>query len=107
MGGDFSYIPFEGDNTGTPPGSWTFPRDVPYDANDRTTWPSLYTNSLPTYANIPVKMYAGYLQDDWQAAGGLTFNLGIRYDVQIGSVKKGNPGPLSKIQEKVGRDGAL
>ena len=43
MGFDFSYIPFEGDNTGSPLGSWTFPRDVPYDANDRTTWPTLYT----------------------------------------------------------------
>ena len=32
VGFDFSYIPFEGDNTGSPLGSWTFPRDVPYDA---------------------------------------------------------------------------
>ena len=37
VGFDLSYIPFEGDNTGSPLGSWTFPRDVPYDANDRTT----------------------------------------------------------------------
>jgi len=107
MGGDFSYIPFEGDNTGTPPGSWTFPRDVPYDASDRTTWPTLYTSSLPTYANIPVKTYAAYLQDDWQVASGLTLNLGIRYDLQTGSFNEDVPELLAKIQDKLGRDGAF
>jgi outer membrane receptor protein involved in Fe transport len=106
-GFDFSYIPFEGDNTGSPLGSWTFPKDVPYDANDRTTWPTLYTNSLPTYANIPVKTYAGYLQDDWQAAAGLTFNLGVRYDLQKGSFNEDVPGLLAKIQDKLGRDGTF
>jgi hypothetical protein len=106
-GFDFSYIPFEGDNTNSPLGSWTFPRDVPYDANDRSTWPTLYTNSLPTYANIPVKVYAGYLQDDWKAASGLTFNLGIRYDLQRGSFNEDVPGLLAKIQDKLGRDGSF
>ncbi len=107
MGFDFSYIPFEGDNTGSPLGSWTFPKDAPYDASDRTTWPTLYTNSLPTYANIPVKVYAGYFQDDWQAAAGLTFNLGIRYDLQVGSFNEDVPGLLARIQAKLGRDGSF
>jgi hypothetical protein len=107
MGFDYSYIPFEGDNTGSPLGSWTFPRDVPYDANDRTTWPTLYTNTLPTYANIPVSSYAAYLQDDWQVASGLTFNLGIRYDLQTGSFNEDVPGLLGKIQDKLGRDGTF
>src|SRR5256886_17318606 len=79
-GFDFSYVPFEGDNTGSPLGSWTFPKDTLYDVNDRSTWPTLCTNNLPTYANIPVKIYGTYLQDDWQAANGLTLNLGLRYD---------------------------
>jgi len=107
MGFDFSYVPFEGDNTGSPLGNWTFPRDVPYDPNDRTTWPSSYTNSLPTYANIPVKIYAGYLQDDWQVSEGLTFNLGIRYDLQVGSFNENVPDLLARIQDKLGRDGAF
>jgi hypothetical protein len=107
MGFDFSYIPFEGDNTGAPLGSWTFPRDTVYDPNDRTTWPTLYTNNLPTYANIPVKVYAGYLQDDWQAGAGLTFNLGIRYDLQTGSFNENVPELLGRIQDKLGRDGSF
>jgi outer membrane receptor protein involved in Fe transport len=106
-GFDFSYVPFEGDNTGSPLGSWTFPKDAVYDPNDRTTWPTQYTNSLPTYANIPVKILAGYLQDDWQAGPGLTFNLGIRYDLQIGSFNEDVPTLLVNIQEKLGRDGSF
>jgi outer membrane receptor protein involved in Fe transport len=106
-GFDFSFVPFEGDNTGSPLGSWTFPKDAPYDANDRTTWPTQYTNSLPTYADIPVKVFAAYLQDDWQVAQGLTFNLGLRYDVQIGSFNEDVPDLLAKIQDKLGRDGSF
>ncbi len=106
-GFDFSFVPFEGDNTGSPLGSWTFPKDVPYDANDRTTWPTQYTNSLPTYADIPVKIFAAYVQDDWQLAQGLTFNLGLRYDVQFGSFNENVPELLSSIQDKLGRDGTF
>ncbi len=107
VGFDFNYIPFEGDNTGAPLGSWTFPRDVPYDANDRTTWPTLYTNNLPTYANIPVWTYAAYVQDDWQLRSGLTFNLGLRYDLQTGSFNEDVPELLGKIEDKLGRDGSF
>lgn len=106
-GFDFSYVPFEGDATGTPLGVWTFPKDAPYDPNDRTTWPTRYQNTLPTYANIPVKIYAGYIQDDWQPSTGLTFNLGLRYDRQIGSFNEDVPDLLAKIQAKLGRDGTF
>ena len=106
-GFDFSYVPFEGDNTGSPLGNWTFPKDTVYDANDRSTWPTLYTNNLPTYANIPVKVYGTYLQDDWQVADGLTLNLGVRYDLQVGSFNEDVPGLLAKIQDKLGRDGTF
>jgi hypothetical protein len=106
-GFDFSNIPFEGDNTMSPLGSWNFPRDVPYDANDPTTFPTQYMNSLPTYANIPTRTIAGYVQDDWQLRPGLTFNLGVRYDLQKGSFNEDLPTLLGSIQEKLGRDGSL
>lgn len=107
VGYDFSYVPFEGDGTGSPLGSWTFPKDTPYDPNDRTTWPTTYTNSLPTYASIPTKTMATYLQDDYQVASGLTLNLGVRYDLQLGSYNENIPDLLAKIQDTLGRNGTL
>ena len=106
-GFDFSYVPFEGDLTNSPLGSWTFPKDTPYNVNDPTTYPTQYTNSLPTYANIPVKIFAGYVQDDWQAATGLTLNIGLRYDVQIGSFNENLTSLLGSIQDKLGRNGTF
>lgn len=106
-GFDVSFIPFEGDNTGSPLGSWTFPRDTPYNAADPTTYPTQYTNSLPTYANIPTTTYAVYLQDDWEIGPGITINLGLRYDRQLGSFNEDVPDLLSKIDDKLGRDGSF
>ena len=105
MGADFSSVPFEGDLTNSPQGQWSFPKDTVYNVNDPTTYPTSYNNSLPTYANIPTKTFAGYIQDDWQAASGLTLNLGVRYDLQKGSFNEDLPGLLSSIQSKLGRDG--
>jgi len=35
-------------------------------------------------ANIPLKQYAFYLEDDWHASARLTVNLGLRYDLITG-----------------------
>jgi hypothetical protein len=107
LGVDFSYIPFRFDNMGSPLGSWRFPKDTPYDANDPTTWPTQYTNNLPTYGDIPVKQFAAYVQDDWEPTRGLTFNIGLRYDVEFGSFNENLSDLLGRIQAKVGRDGSF
>src|SRR5258708_834251 len=107
MGADFNRVPFEGDLTNSPLGSWTFPKDTVYNVNDPSTYPTSYTNSLPTYANILTKTFAAYLQDDWQARSGLTFNFGVRYDLQKGSFNEDLPGLLAQIQDKLGRDGSF
>ena len=84
-GADFSYVPFQEDGLNNPPGSWTFPLDQPYDPSNPKTWPTQYTQSLPTYANLPSKYYGLYVQDDWQPTPRLTLNLGLRYDRQLGA----------------------
>ena len=48
MGADFSSVPFEGDLTNSPLGSWTFPKDAVYNVNDPTTYPDAVTNARPT-----------------------------------------------------------
>jgi hypothetical protein len=106
-GFDVSIIPFEGDLTNSPLGSWTFPKDALYNAADPTTYPTQYTQSLPTYANIPVKTFATYLQDDFQVSSGVILNLGVRYDRQTGSYNEDLSDLLGKIQSKLNRNGAF
>jgi len=107
MGFDYSYIPFEGDGTGSPLGSWTFPKDTVYNPADPSTFPTQYTNSLPTYGNIPTTTMAAYFQDDWRLTHNITLNLGVRYDLQIGSFNEDVPALLSKIEDKLGRGGSF
>lgn len=102
VGGDISFISFRSDNLGSPLGSWTFPRDLVYNAADPTTYPTQWTNSLPTYAEIPTRTFSTYVQDDWQLTSRLTVNMGLRYDLQIGSFNENLPGLLGRIGAKLG-----
>ena len=42
-GVDFSYLPFDEDAINAPLGTWTFPLDKVYDANNPATFPTQYT----------------------------------------------------------------
>ena len=103
-GFDLSYIPFEGDNIGSPLGSWTFPKDAPYNADRSDDFPDAVHQLAPDLREHSGQDFAPYVQDDWQVGAGLTLNLGLRYDVQFGSFNEDVPDLLSTIDDKLGRD---
>ena len=61
--------------------------DYAYLHTDNTLNGTLQTISINgglAEANVPLKQYAGYIQDDWRVNNRLTLNLGLRYDLITG-----------------------
>ena len=77
-------------------GSYTFSRD-PIDPNDPKTYPAPSRYSIvlgDTSYLITNPTYAGFFKDDWVVAHNLTLNLGIRYDLETGTVNKDLQNPV-------------
>jgi outer membrane receptor protein involved in Fe transport len=65
-------------------GIWGFTQDRRFDANDPASFPSSFSGNMGSgLANPVVWNPSAYLQDTWQATNNLTFNLGVRYDVDL------------------------
>ena len=61
-------------------GVWQFNTDRPFDAADRTTWPTRFTiGSGPATRNYKNTEWGFFVQDDVRL-GNVTLNLGLRYD---------------------------
>lgn len=75
------------DQQGNPVGTWTFGVDQPFDhenpailANLRN--PIQFQASFPHWIeDQPHNYYQVYVQDEWRPQSNLTFNLGLRYEV--------------------------
>jgi outer membrane receptor protein involved in Fe transport len=71
---------------------------------DQTKWdtsqfavPIRYTQQLgDAFYDAPNDIYGFYLQDDWTVADRLTLNLGLRYDLEIGSLAHDNTGLVAQ-----------
>jgi len=58
-------------------------------------------------ANIPLKQFAFYVQDDWRATSKLTFNLGVRYDLIDGYQFDQSKNPNFVLMQAAGKAGLL
>ena len=54
-------------------------------------------------ANIPMKQFATYFQDDWRVTSKLTLNLGIRYDLNTGFAIDQTKNPNFAMLDAAGR----
>jgi Carboxypeptidase regulatory-like domain/TonB dependent receptor len=76
--------------------SYTFSRD-PTDPGDPRTYPAPTRYSItlgdPSYL-IDNATYAGFFKDDWTLARHLTLNLGVRYDLETGTVNSDLQNPI-------------
>jgi hypothetical protein len=82
--------------------AFTFARD-PGDPNDPGTYPAPTRYSVvlgdPSYL-IKNHTYAGFFRDDWVISSRLTLNLGVRYDVETGTVNKDLQNPIEPGEKR-------
>ena len=63
-------------------GRWTFTQDLAFDINNPASYPSTFSGNIGTGVAYPVAWNPSfYVQDTWQVTSNLTFNLGLRYDL--------------------------
>jgi len=80
IGADVSIVPFEADTGGQQMrGTWVFPNDAPAGGDNQ---PTSYSAARASATKITVNHISPYIQDDWSPNRNLTFNLGVRYDLQ-------------------------
>jgi Carboxypeptidase regulatory-like domain/TonB dependent receptor len=58
-------------------------------------------------ANIPLKQFAFYVQDDWRVTSKLTLNLGVRYDLIDGYQFDQSKNPNFVLMQAAGKAGLL
>src|SRR3954464_12687905 len=62
-------------------------------------------NDGDSAANIPVRQYATYLQDDWRIGDRVTLNLGLRYDLVTGLQFDQSKNPNYLLAQQAGAAG--
>jgi len=113
FGADVTSATLDEDAQGNPSGTWNFVNDQVFDANNLAALRgplNTFTASFPgLIRHQPHHYYQFYAQDEWKAGGGLTLNLGLRYerDTLIWNENRKNDGsfyprilPLVNFQDR-------
>jgi hypothetical protein len=79
-----------------------------HNTNDRNGPISTVTlNDGDSHANMPMKQFGIYIQDDWRVTNGVTLNLGVRYDVMTGYQLDQSKDPNFVVLQNAGKSGRL
>jgi hypothetical protein len=81
FGTSLEWIRYSPDNAGNN-GQFNFDTDADFNQNDPSTHPFLFTQSFPSFYDIPNQEFSFYVDDTWSVSPNLTLNLGLRYDIQ-------------------------
>jgi hypothetical protein len=94
FGYDVNYVPFIDATAFNVRGTFTFGTDQLFDpANPATiaalTNPILFTATIPAVTtSVPTWELGFFAMDDWRVRPGLTLNLGLRYDRELGAANQ-------------------
>lgn len=68
---------------GNKDGTFTFTTDKPYNAADKTTYPTLYTQQVGDWLDVERdELYGVFVQDAWRVRPNLTLNVGLRFALE-------------------------
>jgi hypothetical protein len=64
-------------------GTFRFTTDLPFDAGNQATYPVQFTQNVGSpFTHRDTDLYNVFFQDSWRMRRNLTFNAGVRYDVE-------------------------
>jgi outer membrane receptor protein involved in Fe transport len=82
FGAQFTWSKMYMDVEASHKGRWSFTQDRQFDINDPSSHPSSFSGNIGSGEAYPAAWNPSfYVQDTWQATSNLTFNLGLRYDL--------------------------
>ncbi len=88
LGFDINYVPFIDATASNVQGTFTFASDQLFNPSNPATLtnPILFTAAIPPIAtSVPTWEMGFFAMDEWRVHPGLTINLGLRYDRELGS----------------------